>query len=177
MAYPKTLPTPIGDTVQGTVIIDSNYETALGLAAELAAKLGVDGSTVKDSLDAKLRVRDALTAPTAAAGANAGSGPPAPVVAATSTDGRGNLTVGTGTGAAAGELFTVTFNKSYTETLAPTVLVQAANTAATNTVIGQIGVVPAGSAGAWTGFAVRVTGTPTSSQGNTVYAFQWFVVG
>lgn len=108
------------------------------------------------------------TAPTAAAGANNGTTPPAPVITAGDNDVRGNITFGSGGSAAGGEQVDVTFAKAYGA--APIVMVNPDNDATQ-----QLGIYV--SASSTTGFSLSCHGAPTSSQANTVYSFDYMVIG
>jgi len=112
--------------------------------------------------------------PTAVAGSAAGTSPPAPVVNGNAFDMVGTLTFGTGTAPAAGQQVVVTFGTNYTTTNQPSVFVNG-TTAATNA-LSELTVIPQGSSGAWTGFAVNCLVAPTASQANTVYGLAWLVV-
>lgn len=107
-------------------------------------------------------------APTAAAGANAGTSPPAPVVTAGDTDMRGNITFGTGTTPAAGAMVGVTFANPWA--IAPTVMVVPRNTATQ-----ALGLYVTGNS--VNGFTLSCTTAPAASQGNTIYSFDYSVLG
>jgi hypothetical protein len=108
------------------------------------------------------------SAPTAAVGAQAGSSPPAPVVTTGSNDARGNITFGTGGSSAAGAHVAVTFATAYDA--APMVMVIARNTATE-----ALGLYV--STKATTGFTLSTTGDSADSQANTVYSFDYAVIG
>lgn len=108
------------------------------------------------------------TAPTAAAGANNGTSPPAPVVTSGDTDARGNITFGSGGTAAAGAQVVVTFATAYGA--APFVVVNPRNDATQ-----QLGLYV--SARTTTTFTLSSHSAPANSQGNTVYSFDYLVIG
>jgi hypothetical protein len=108
------------------------------------------------------------SAPTAGAGSNAGTTPPAPVVAATSKDNRGSVTGGTGTSPAAGNLIAVTFNQAFPA--APTVDL-------TSTTAAAALLAPYVASTSTTGFVIAVASAPAAGQANTVYGFNWSVLG
>lgn len=128
------------------------------------------GTTVTATTDASVGRHYLATGsvPAAAAGAGAGSSPPAPVVTAGDNDTRGNITWGTGTTAAAGAQVAVTFATAFGS--APFVAVTPRNTATE-----ALGLYV--STKATTGFTLASTGAPADSQANTVYSFDYIVIG
>ncbi len=108
------------------------------------------------------------SAPTAAAGTAAGASPPAPVVAAGSNDARGKITWGTGTGAGAGDTVDVTLHTALSA--APIVLIIPTNAA-------TAGLLPYLAAATTAGFSFGAGAVPADSQANTVYAFNYLVIG
>lgn len=108
------------------------------------------------------------SAPTAAAGAQAGGSPPAPVVTAGSNDTRGNITFGTGSSSSAGAHVVVTFNVAFGS--APVVIPIARNTATE-----ALGLFV--SATSTSAFTLSTTGDSADSQANTVYSFDYVVIG
>jgi hypothetical protein len=106
----------------------------------------------------------------AAAGANAGGSPPAPVVTANGNDTRGNITFGTGSAPAAGALVAVTFAAAYSAAATPVVMVVPRNTATQ-----ALGLYI--SAVSTTGFTLSTTNAPAAGQANTVYSFDFLVMG
>lgn len=106
--------------------------------------------------------------PAVQAEAAAGAGMPTPLINAAATDVRGSVTFGTGSGPTAGAMVAVVFDVEYESAPIVTVTPKNAATAA----LGLF--VPATATVAFTvGFATA----PAASQGNTVYAFDYHVIG
>jgi hypothetical protein len=124
-------------------------------------------TTIKDTNVGQHLMGSGTTAPSAAAGTNNGTSPPAPVVAATDNDVRGNITFGSGGSPAAGIQVAVTFAVPFSA--APVVLIVAKNDA--TQVLGLSVTTTA------TGFNLVTHSAPTASQANTVYSFDYHVIG
>ena len=126
-------------------------------------------TTVKDVNVGQHLVGTGAVAPTAAAGTNSGTSPPAPVVASTANDVRGHITFGSGSssGLAAGIQVAVTFAGPFGAT--PVVMVVAKNDATE-----ALGLSVTTTA---TGFNLVTHGAPSASQANTVYSFDYLVIG
>ena len=128
------------------------------------SQLGPNG----EATSRRLLVAAGPNNPAAAAGSNAGGSPPSPVVATGANDTRGSVTGGTGTSPAAGNLIVVTFGQAYAS--APIVSITPANAAAA-------ALLPYVTAVSTTGFTIAIQGAPAASQANTVYGFNWQVIG
>lgn len=159
--------TASGDITAGDDIVATDDITAGG---DITATGAVTGATVAATTDSSVgrHILATGSAPTAAAGAQAGSSPPAPVVTAGSNDTRGNITFGTGGSSSAGAHVAVTFATAFGS--APFVIPIARNTATE-----ALGLYV--STKATTGFTLSTTGDSADSQANTVYSFDYIVIG
>lgn len=118
------------------------------------------------------RIAVIADAVTASAGTEAGSSAPAPALTGSgrpsANDGRGQITFGTGTGAQAGEMVAVLFsrvlNNEATVVLTPV-----------NSATAELGLFV--SSVSASGFSVSCANDPSSSQGNTIYGFNYAVIG
>lgn len=134
--------------------------------------LPLTGGTVNGSLTVNGHLQFGGTTPLAAAGGNAGGSPPSPVVTTGSNDGAGNMTFGTGTTPGAGTMVQVTFKTAWAIPGggAPHIILSPANSATQ-----ALGLYVSGQSP--TGFGVSVATAPAASQANTVYSFNYVVMG
>ena len=154
----------------GDISLDANCTDTVIIAPAASSDLklylnGSKGVKLVGMPDGGFGIQDSAT--TASAGAQAGTSPPAPVITAGPTNECGTVTFGTGSGPSAGDLCDVTFGTPFETT--PLVFIVPHN-AATWT----LGVFS--SSPSTTGFSVSSVGSPSASQGNTVYGVRWHAV-
>lgn len=160
-----------GDVTAGDDITATDDITAGGDLTATAGNITATAGNVSAGADvsAGRHILATGSAPIAAAGAQAGTTPPAPVVTAGSNDTAGNITFGTGGTSAAGAHVAVTFNVAYAAT--PKGIMATARNTATEALGLYI------SAKSTTGFTLSTTGDSADSQANTVYSFDYIVIG
>ena len=134
--------------------------------------LALTGGSVTGNITENGHLQFGGTIPGLAVAAGAGTSPPAPVLVTGSNDCAGAITWGTGTSPNTQVQLTVTFSAPFVIPGggAPHIVVCAANAATAALNIFHSGASP-------TGFSLGVVSAPAASQGNTVYSFNYVVMG